>query len=476
VPLLMSGPARFPAGRVVPDVVRLVDVAPTILDAMGWEAWPELEGKSLVPAWLQQSSPQLAAYGESYYGRLSFGWAPLRCLTTQRWKYIAAPGAELYDLAADPGEEHNVVQAHPDVAAQLAGALAEMVRTFRPRQADQVQLDGAARQRLVALGYVGGAMAADSDEDAKRRDPKDMLDVLRGLMNARSLAHDGRYQEIVGLLEPLVAASPESDALHGLLGQAYLELGRLDEAQRAYEASLRTVSDDPVNLCGLGDVLSGRGKPQDAVLCYRRALEVCPSYGQANSRLGLLYAQQGDFKLAEQHYREDLKLRPRSPNALSNLANVVLGQRRAAEAAALLRQALELDPGYAPAHQSYWRALLWSGATAPAVAALRQALGVMPGNADLQRELAWLLATARDSGVRNGPEALRWARECCSGEAATATDLHVLAAAHASNGQFDQAAKDARRALALCSDAQLSAQIAAHLAQFEAGRPIQGGF
>ena len=37
------------------------------------------------------------------------GWAELRGMRTNRWKYIRAPKPELYDLVQDPGETINLI-------------------------------------------------------------------------------------------------------------------------------------------------------------------------------------------------------------------------------------------------------------------------------------------------------------------------------------------------------------------------------
>ena len=50
----------------------------------------------------------LAAYSEAIYPRFHFGWSDLRALTSGRFKYVAAPQPELYDLQQDPGETHNI--------------------------------------------------------------------------------------------------------------------------------------------------------------------------------------------------------------------------------------------------------------------------------------------------------------------------------------------------------------------------------
>jgi arylsulfatase A-like enzyme len=65
VPLILFDPRR-PEGRVVPDIVRAVDLVPTLLDLLQLECPAHLEGKSLRP-YLEQADAELAlaAYAET---------------------------------------------------------------------------------------------------------------------------------------------------------------------------------------------------------------------------------------------------------------------------------------------------------------------------------------------------------------------------------------------------------------------------
>ncbi len=71
---------------------------------------------------------------------------------------------------------------------------------------------------------------------------------------------------------------------------------------------------------------------------------------------------------------------------------------------------------------------------------LRPVLSFSARNYNWANNLAWLMATHPDDGVRNGPEALRWAKAAAA--VAGESDAHVfgtLAAALAENGQFEEA-------------------------------------
>ena len=41
---------------------------------------------------------------------MNMNWSELRAIRTNRWKYVRAPHAELYDLVSDPSETKNVIQ------------------------------------------------------------------------------------------------------------------------------------------------------------------------------------------------------------------------------------------------------------------------------------------------------------------------------------------------------------------------------
>jgi tetratricopeptide (TPR) repeat protein len=282
----------------------------------------------------------------------------------------------------------------------------------------------------------------------------------------------------VALLEPLAAASSEGAELHGALADAYLALRRYAEAEAAYDVCLRARGHDPARWCGLGDAAGAQGKTQLAEECYRKALALAPDYGQGHSRLGLLYARQRRFKRAYEHFARYLELRPNSPNAMSNTANVLIPLGRPQDAVRLLRTALERDPAYPPAHEALWRGLLGIGRPAEAIDALRKATRALPDRPALARELAWLLATSPDSRLRNGAEALTLAERCCTGPHADARSLDVLAAACAEAGQFDRAVESARRAAGLAGEGgqtALQQQITARLSLYEAGLPYRAG-
>jgi arylsulfatase A-like enzyme len=109
VPLILSWPGVIPAGRHA-DLVELLDLAPTLLEAMGLPGQPGMQGRSL---WSGLRSGVVEGRPDVYSEYVNAGFPPRVCVTmlrTERRKLVVHHGAEvgeLYDLETDAAERHN---------------------------------------------------------------------------------------------------------------------------------------------------------------------------------------------------------------------------------------------------------------------------------------------------------------------------------------------------------------------------------
>jgi arylsulfatase A-like enzyme len=152
VPVIFSQPGRLPQGAVNADLLSHYDVMPTLLDYLGL---PILEpdampGRSFAP--LLQGLP----LGEEAPIVVFDEYGPVRMIRTRDWKYIHrypyGPN-ELYDLSADPGEEHNLA-ADPTRASILSDLKSHLEDWFL-RYADP-RVDGA-REAVYGKGQLDRA-------------------------------------------------------------------------------------------------------------------------------------------------------------------------------------------------------------------------------------------------------------------------------------------------------------------------------
>ena len=98
--------------------------------------------------------------------------------------------------------------------------------------------------------------------------------------------------------------------------------------------------------------LHDQGKLDEAVACYRRALELKPDYAEAHNNLGIALKDQGKLDEAVACYRRALELKPDYAEAHGNLGNALKDQGKSDEAVACYRRALELKPDYAEVHSN----------------------------------------------------------------------------------------------------------------------------
>jgi arylsulfatase A-like enzyme/Tfp pilus assembly protein PilF len=363
VPVILRGPGIV-SGRRIDANVGLVDLLPTSLDLLGvplprgfQPSGNDLAGALRGGAGPTTESPQ---YAESLIPLLHFGWSDLRVLRRGSWKYVLAPKPELFDLASDPHEQHNLVAEQADRAAALRGTLAKLLdRERRVAKAATAQTLPAGHldqlERLGALGYVSGS---DTPAPASAgADPKDKIDEFRRAnegMRAGILALNRRdFAAAARAFEDLIDHGIESFELHLYLARSFAGLQRPDRAAPHFEQAARRAPRLEDAWTGWADARLATSGPASALAVVRDGRTQNPQ----SAKLAILDA---DLCLrlqrpaeAEAAFAAALPLLPKDAAVRLRLGELQrdLGQIDAALAS--LRDAVAVDPGSAPA----WNAL-----------------------------------------------------------------------------------------------------------------------
>jgi choline-sulfatase len=159
VPLIAAGP-EVPGRRVVRTNTMLVDLFPSVIEAVGAERAPEdgdLPGESL---WRLAGEPDRPRTAFSEYHAI-YSASAMFMLRTERHKYVHYGGArpQLFDLAADPDETVDLAEdpAHADLRANLEHGLRALVdpeavdQRAREAQGRRITAAGGAA-RIIAMG------------------------------------------------------------------------------------------------------------------------------------------------------------------------------------------------------------------------------------------------------------------------------------------------------------------------------------
>jgi arylsulfatase A-like enzyme len=164
VPLIVRFPGARYAGTRVADLVRGIDVLPTMLDVAGVEAPPGLQGRSLVPLARGETLPPavLFAQTQTRHAKLRVAHASAPVL---EFRQAIVSGSlelvrdrsegtwELYDLESDPGQTQNLAG-----RAELFEPMRELYeRTLEelPVRAGEGESSEGDRELLEAIGYGG---------------------------------------------------------------------------------------------------------------------------------------------------------------------------------------------------------------------------------------------------------------------------------------------------------------------------------
>lgn len=134
VPMVMTLPGMT-RGRVVPSQVRTIDIFPMVFDLLGL-AHPSVTGVSLLPA-LNGQPQELVGFSETEYRLFTHQSALVDPAHRYKLIYTHETGRqELYDLAHDPNEQHNLAAQQSELAATLERRLKEILRGMARRSAD----------------------------------------------------------------------------------------------------------------------------------------------------------------------------------------------------------------------------------------------------------------------------------------------------------------------------------------------------
>lgn len=179
---------------------------------------------------------------------------------------------------------------------------------------------------------------------------------------------------------------PQTAHDHAMHGMARREMGDLDGAIAslrravAIDASLVEACDalggalvakgDLVGAatshCLAGTALRERGRADEALAAYRRALALCPEHAPAHLGIGFIQQHRTELKAAAASYQRALAIDPGLAAAYNNLANILRLQGCTSEAVAFYRHAAELLPDNLQIHSNLLLGLQYDPAATPA--------------------------------------------------------------------------------------------------------------
>ncbi|MCU1302082.1 MAG: hypothetical protein JWQ87_2366 [Candidatus Sulfotelmatobacter sp.] len=350
VPLIIKLPAAASAdkARVVEAQVRTIDILPTVLDIVGAPALQEKDGESLNVYFTGSEPEARTVFGETDYP-LRFGWAPLRSVRAEGFKFIEAPRPELYELHKDAGELDNKYEPWSDRVKEFRGMLAAL-RAKEPPQNSKSAVGQGTINELKALGYLGPAdvgSATNVPEPSLLPDPKDKIEEQNLLHAAMIASEDHRPAEARQALQKVLQLNPKSPTALRDLGELELKAGDYANAAQHLKAAMDARPDDASAAFQEGQALDKLHDLTGARDALETSLKLLPGQFEARLLLGQVYLALKEPKAAEDQFEAALLLHSSSGEAQLGLASAQIANGKFDEALRQLEPLSRTQPNKA---------------------------------------------------------------------------------------------------------------------------------
>ncbi len=343
IAFLMAGPG-IPSETRVKQQVRSVDFLPTLLTLLGGRPPTNIQGVNLIPAFSGNTVPTEISYEETLYPKLALGWAELRGIRTNHWKYIRAPRPELYDLTRDPKETTNVFGQHPAEVEKLSAQLNHIIGNGGSETVKTNMVSERQMAQLRSLGYLSGFSPQEYDLNGQGPDPKDRVGILKLLYEAENpSAHLPKAQRIA-LLQMALEEDPTNPSLYHQVGGELESVGRYDDALRLYETALQHGVENGRLHSRIADLSLRKGDKETAIAEYEKAARFNPSDLESQTNLATAYLETGRIADAERTFNFVVASDPDSAAGHNGLGLIAIQKHDMPTAQTQFERAVQLDP------------------------------------------------------------------------------------------------------------------------------------
>jgi tetratricopeptide (TPR) repeat protein len=268
--------------------------------------------------------------------------------------------------------------------------------------------------------------------------------VFLALLSVLTWSQSAMYRDIETLWRTTIERNPKAWMAHNNLGSALLQKGQVDDAIVHFRKSVEIKADHADAQANLASALLQKGELDEAVAQYYKALDIKPDNALVHYDLANALILKGQVDQAIAHYEKALEIKPDYAEVCNNLGIVLFQKGEVDQAITYYQKALEINPQYVEARAN----LAWALATSPQTPILK-AVAVK------------LAEQANQMSGGSNPKALR-----------------ILAAAYAQIGKFSAATAMAQRSLQLATEqnnAALEEALRTEIDLYAKGLPYRNG-
>ena len=216
--------------------------------------------------------------------------------------------------------------------------------------------------------------------------------IMNQLLN---FYNQGQHSSTVAEAKALLSQYPDKVIIWNIMGAANKDLGRNEEASKAFKKVTELKPGDSEAFNNLGVTLNDQGKLQEALEVYNKAISLKPEYAEAYYNMGLTLQQQGKLEESIVAYNKAVSLKPDYADAYNNVGNAFRDQGQLKEAIEAYKIALSLEPSYAEVHNNIGLILHQQGKLEESIESFKKAILLKYNYADAYNNMG---NTLKDKG------------------------------------------------------------------------------
>jgi tetratricopeptide (TPR) repeat protein len=201
----------------------------------------------------------------------------------------------------------------------------------------------------AAMGMVleaeGQAAAAEQAYlEALYHDPASLEPMSRLYVMYQFTKDHEKVRRLERLLTASLAKNKDTAIHHDWLGQVYLRMGKMDQAELAFQTAMALAPKEPEFRISMAGLKLRQGKIEEARALYDEALALRPEHPLALYDLGVTYAMQGQLDKAIEFFHRAERAGPPSFALFNSIAQAYEQKGSLDHAAEYLRRSLALKP------------------------------------------------------------------------------------------------------------------------------------
>ena len=304
-------------------------------------------------------------------------------------------------------------------------------------------------------------------EEVRELAPEDANAVI---LQGEIFRQQNRIEEALASFEQATELAPQAPGPYQNRGEIYRKQENMEKAIEQFNEVLKLQPGVLLTLLHRADAFMANGQLAEALADIEVVLEKQPLVAAHRLRAEILTKMDRLEEAVEEMERVSAAM-PDQPELKMQLALYYLVDRQASKAIEAYSDVLDQAPDTFEALQARGDVYLNVGKHAEAIVDFTRALKLRPDDTTLLNNLAWVLATSPEDGLRDGKRAVELATKACEmTDYKTPHILSTLAAAFAEEGNFETAIKWSQEAVNM-DDPEHAEQLAKELDSYREGQP-----